>query len=175
MNDLLAFLTNSSEVSEEVIVYTDKAALLNYRKVEREINTCRDSEQLKKLEELKSELREKIVENSVRVHLTLPSPETRKDLSGIVMSEYRLDTVDDIARNETFLEDLTTRLICASTERIEYPDGVEEGPFEIEDFRAFKSAIASVPDNWNRVVETYNLMTSTELLNRAEFESPDFL
>lgn len=172
MKDLLNFITDNLVIEDSIDIYADRQSLLDFRRIEGEISRTADKDTLEVLQRQQDDLKDKLMASKVTVRLRLPNQDTRKEIVLTCMSDFGLTGEEDYEPNTEFAVEQTIRLVHASVVEIEGPTGTEKD-IELPAFRAFKEAIASVPSNWDRLVESYNEMMQTELISELEFKSAD--
>ena len=172
MQDLLSFIESGYEVTQEVPIYVDRNALLEYKRLETEISRTADKDTLTLLEAQQDEAKANILASKITVTMQLPSPEKRQEVANIAMSDFGLTGDEPYEPRDEFLEELTTRNIHSAVTGIVGPNGPEDYS-ELDSFRAFRAALKRVPANWNSLVDCYNEMTASEVLSDMEFRSAD--
>lgn len=173
MQDLLSFIESGYEVTQEVPLYVDRNALLEYKRLESEISKTADKATLEHLQALQDEAKDKVVASRIVVALRLPTVEKREEIAKVAMAEFGLTGEETYEPREEFLEELTTRNIHSAVVSITGPNGTEED-IELDALRAFRASLVRVPANWNALVDCYNEMTATEVISEMEFRSADF-
>lgn len=173
MQDLLSFIESGYEVSQDVPIYVDRNALLEFKRLETEISKTADQVTLDVLVAQQEEAKAKVVASRIVVTMQLPSPEKRQEIANVAMSEFGLTGDENYEPRDEFLEELTTRNIHSAIVSITGPNGTEED-LSLEAIRAFRASLVRVPANWNALVDCYNEMTASEVIADMEFRSADF-
>lgn len=173
MQDLLSFIESGYEVSQDVPIYVDRNALLEFKRLETEISKTADQASLDVLVAQQEEAKAKVLASKITVTMQLPSPEKRQEIANVAMSEFGLTGDENYEPRDEFLEELTTRNIHSAIVSITGPNGPEED-LSLEAVRAFRASLVRVPANWNALVDCYNEMTASEVIADMEFRSADF-
>ena len=173
MQDLLSFIESGYEVSQDVPIYVDRNALLEFKRLETEISKTADQAALDVLVAQQEEAKAKVLASKITVTMQLPSPEKRQEITNVAMSEFGLTGDENYEPRDEFLEELTTRNIHSAIVSITGPNGSEED-LSLEAVRAFRASLVRVPANWNALVDCYNEMTASEVIADMEFRSADF-
>lgn len=173
MQDLLSFIESGYEVSQDVPIYVDRNALLEFKRLETEISKTADQATLDVLVAQQEEAKAKVVASRIVVTMQLPSPEKRQEIANVAMSEFGLTGDENYEPRDEFLEELTTRNIHSAIVSITGPNGAEDD-LSLEAIRAFRASLVRVPANWNALVDCYNEMTASEVIADMEFRSADF-
>ena len=173
MQDLLSFIESGYEVSQDVLIYVDRNALLEFKRLETEITKTADQATLDVLVAQQEEAKAKVLASKITVTMQLPSPEKRQEITNVAMSEFGLTGDENYEPRDEFLEALTTRNIHSAIVSITGPNGSEED-LSLEAVRAFRASLVRVPANWNALVDCYNEMTASEVIADMEFRSADF-
>lgn len=170
MQDLLTYMSIGAQIYGSVTLYTDRSGLRKYKSIENQINNEFDSDVIAQLELDKAELRAEIEANAIKIDMILPSRDTLLDISEGLQKRWS----DVSPESEEFQSELTLLWIAESIDKITSPVEILEGKRTRDEIAALKQTLAPVPDNWIKIVNRFNDMTTEELLADLEMTSTDF-
>lgn len=176
MVDIFKRLASGNKLTGEVQVFTDAQAVHDYRQVEKKLNTLRLGTDPKELEQEREDVLRRLKESRMVVHLEVPDEEVGQEIYAKVAAKHNYSPEIDMSDEdyEKFNTDVTDHLLAKSIVKIETFDGTREKALTVAEVRKLRKSLMNFSANWFAIVDKYQELHNTRIMDDLEFRSVDF-
>lgn len=166
---VLDALAGRSYPTDSVTVHTDVAALYEYKALDARANDSQDPDQH---EPRLEELRQRIADSALVVHMRGFAPRVMKELNVQARAQFKVKPGDMLEPGSEAFRWLNLSVLAASIIKVEKPDGsVDERVFEVKDVEKFEDFL--VPEEFDNLAnKAFELSLDAMFFDQAV--TPDF-